>query len=279
MMHFSLASWKNSITLLRWDNLRLFTLVSCKTFFRGIPLILTHFWWALAVHGLIQIFLPSSPFCLIFKTVTTWLMIYIYCMALRPSLEIKNQLYFAHYGLYIFYFSLIALSLFGLYFLSMGIVFMCNVASLGEFLSVNEFVQSCFSFPTSWEITYPISMHILFPLRVFFSFLTLIIVCTCILLAGLFELDNPHFHAIPSSIRSGILMIGYNFPVILLLGGIFSFIAGSNLFFSQWYDSHSFVAAVATWIIKELILVFIVSLIINFYLKIKHSNYSLFISA
>lgn len=279
MIHFSLASWKNSISLLRGDNLRLFTLVSLKTFFRGTPLIIVHFWWALLFNALIQIFLPSSLPCIFFKSGATWFMIYIYCLALRPSLEIKNRFYFVNYCLYIVYFLLIALALFGLYFASMGILFMGNVVSLGAFMRINEYVQSFFSLATSWELTHPISSYILFPLRLTLSTISLIVLSTWTLLSCLFELDNPHFNAIPASIRAGLKMIGYNFPVLVPLGALFSFIVGSNLFFSQWYDSHSFLAAAGTWVLKELLLIFIVSLIINFYLKIKHSHYSLFFSA
>lgn len=98
---YLLESWKDSLSLFKPKNFKLFALVTLKTIGQTYWLLLKYFWWVqLGVIGLYFWFPQSNLRELIqYLVYCIWLAIVALCV--RPSVAKKNYAYFSKYLLYL----------------------------------------------------------------------------------------------------------------------------------------------------------------------------------
>lgn len=87
--------WKKSLEFFKKDNLKLYLLLTLKTWVRSITLLLRTFWWLFAID-LVCVWTFAVTPNLVTLTINA-ILLYAAIMTARPSLEAKNLAYYIGY--------------------------------------------------------------------------------------------------------------------------------------------------------------------------------------
>lgn len=233
-----LRTWRNSLVLARPSNLKLFLLVSMKTWLEALFLFCKFVGlWYLAAFAVLyavphwNVYVDTILFKILFSIPMF--------LAVRPSLERKNLLYFKRY----------AHRALGIIVLSVGV--MSILFSL--FFSVNLFLakSGLYYFYCFYGIG-----SLIIPLLIFSSF---------------FFLDSDGSPlSLWSSFVQGLKMLVYYFPIVIVVGMV-----GLLIFLIDF----SFVIGSLMTVLRSMLQLFLFSFLANYYTKIKYSNYQLFFAA
>jgi hypothetical protein len=242
-----MSTWKESLGLFRWSNFKLFLLVSLKTTVRALYLIVYCFWWLIVAFIVLRFFYPN------FAQYFSLPFVFIYFLVLRPSLEPKNWLYFKTYFFKIWRFLLVLI--YPTFIVSLLVIPFFMVAS--RFLTFENVL-----IPGS--VTWNVSMIVGIIVAMIYNF------------GAFFVLDSPKKEYAWTSFVRGLKAVWFYAPFTFFMSMLFMFpiitktIVGINP--NVWLSD------ISPLILDQIFYIFCLSLIVTYYVKIKHSNRKLFFS-
>lgn len=179
-----LYSWKESLSLLKLQNLKLFTLVTVKSLFELYKLLFFKYWWSALATLFLIVITSFSNSSLLATFYYTLLLLYS-----RPSIENKNSTYIFHYLKYIpaiFIINLLILLPFTIIFIIKGIALQSSNIDIIDTDIFIFYIVTC--------------------------------ITTMTLLSDLFILDSSYpFKNITRSIQNGLKMFLFNIPLMTIL--------------------------------------------------------------
>ncbi len=249
-MFFSgvLSTWKESLNLFRWSNFKLFLLVSLKTTIRTLTLLITNFWWLIGIFIILRLTLPGVAHYFSF------ILMFAYFLILRPSLEPKDWLYFKTYFYKLWRFFVIVL-----YNMILPIfMFVFAIFFFGFFFKGATLQKLLLPGGIVWGV----AVVFFTPVSISYSFGTF------------FVFDAPRSEYTWHSFIRGLKAVWFYAPFTLFVTVLFCCIEFIRIKMGVAGDIWR--AGAIPLIVYQIVYIFCLSLIVNYYVKIKHTNRKLF---
>ncbi len=256
ILHEIMMTWKDSIKHLAWSELKNLLLVSLKSFISGGKLLLKYFWWFIILDlGLIYpiknslfvkpfLLTPYIIFIFLAYFMFSYVLFFLTYAVLRPSLERKDLLYFKTYLKKIVSYAFLLFMLFIAVMILLSIIIILLQFFGGSTLII--VFQEFFKLLVFWLMG----------------------------LILLFYLDSKAgISNFCLSVLRTIKVIIYFFPFFLILS---LFIAPVELFSQSLLLSFNLLTLILFEIIILPIRFFFSSVLVNYYVKIKHTQHKLF---
>lgn len=207
-MAYLFQSWKESLSLLRGQNAKLFRLVTLKTIIQSYKVYFKHFWWLLVLSGLLDIissrYFGSHGFFLLIPLLSWLITIFAMYLVIRPSIKHKGWDYYKDYFKKFFYFTLYSFSF------TLSLVGILMMLALAVFLIKPSLVENMILDNTHYLGTILLTPFLL-PSSLIIVFVSpLLTFCIFFMLDGDGSIKN-FFKSIGRALKMGF----YNYPFCL----------------------------------------------------------------